>query len=70
MIKIIRIKQVRERTGLSKSTLYSRMSEGRFPRQIPLGGRAVGWADVEIDAWIADQINQSRNQGTIQGGQQ
>lgn len=66
----LREKQVRQRTGLSRSTIYNRISEGRFPKQVPLGGRAVAWVDTEIDAWIADQIARSRNQGTIQGARQ
>ncbi len=65
----LREKQVRQRTGLSRSTIYNRISEGRFPKQVSLGGRAVAWVDLEIDAWIADQIFQSRNQGTVKGAQ-
>ena len=58
---IIRLSQVKERTGLSKSTIYNRISEGSFPRQISLGGRAVGWIANEIDEWIVKQVSQSRN---------
>jgi prophage regulatory protein len=52
----LRLSTVRSRTGLSRSTLYRRISEGRFPSPIQLGGRAVGWLDSDIDAWIEAQM--------------
>ena len=45
---ILRLPDVKVRTGLSRSTLYLRISQGRFPKPISLGGRAVGWVDVEL----------------------
>ena len=48
-------------TGLSRSTIYLRMSEGSFPRQVNLGSRAVGWLASEIDHWIEEKLA-SRNQ--------
>ena len=52
-LSILRRKQVEERTGLSRSTIYLRIQEGTFPRQIHLGLRAVGWLEHEIDGWLA-----------------
>lgn len=49
---ILRLPHVKSRTGLSRSTLYLMMAEGRFPRPIKLGDRAVGWSEAEIAAWI------------------
>lgn len=55
--RILRRRQVEERTGLSRSTIYSRMSENAFPRPVNLGGgKAVGWIKAEIDAWIKERI--------------
>ena len=51
-LNLIRLTEVKHRTGLSRSTIYARIAEGTFPEQIPLGGRAVGWLDSEIDQWI------------------
>ena len=42
---ILRRKQVQERTGLSRSTIYLRVAQGTFPKAISLGARAVGWVD-------------------------
>lgn len=58
---ILRRKQVEARTGLSRSTIYSRISEGSFPRPIELGGgRAVGWIESEINEWLQARIEHSR----------
>ena len=59
---ILRLKDVRYRTGLSRSTIYLRMNEDEFPRHISLGGRSVGWIEAEIDAWIDSRIKQSREE--------
>jgi prophage regulatory protein len=52
----LRLSTVKSRTGLSRSTLYRRISEGSFPSPIQLGGRAVGWLDSDVDAWIEAQM--------------
>ena len=61
---LLRLPAVKARTGLSRSTIYLRMSRGQFPKQISLGGeRAVGWIeseiDSEIDSWVESGINES-----------
>jgi len=57
---ILRLPAVKARTGLSRSTIYLRISEGRFPKAISLGGRAVGWIETEINQWLNRQIEASR----------
>ena len=58
---ILRLPTVKQRTGLSRSTIYLRISEGKFPTAISLGGRAVGWIETEISDWLNQQIEASRN---------
>ena len=53
---IIRLPIVKGRTGRSGSSIYAGMADGTFPAQIPLGPRAVGWDEAEIDAWIEARI--------------
>jgi prophage regulatory protein len=48
--KILRLAQVRERTGLSTSSIYAKIAAGIFPKQVPLGPHSVGWVEEEIDA--------------------
>lgn len=57
---ILRLPTVKARTGLSRSTIYLRISEGRFPKPVSLGGRAVGWVEAEITDWLNQQIKASR----------
>ena len=57
---ILRLPAVKDRTGLSRSTIYLRISQGKFPKPVSLGGRAVGWIEVEIEDWLTQQITTSR----------
>ena len=57
---ILRLPAVKDRTGLSRSTIYLRISEGNFPKPVSLGGRAVGWIEEEIEKWLEQQIELSR----------
>ena len=56
-MKILRLKQVIEITGLSRSTIYAYISDGFFPKQIAIGERAVGWLSDDIEQWIQERIN-------------
>lgn len=60
--KILRLPEIKARTGLSRSTIYLYIAEGRFPKPIALGGRAVGWLDSEIDDWLDQRIKASRDE--------
>ena len=53
---ILRRKQVEQRTGLSRSTIYLYIQEGTFPRPINLGSRSVGWLENEIDEWLITRV--------------
>jgi prophage regulatory protein len=52
---ILRLREVLQRTGLSRSTLYNRISERQFPHQVSLGGRTVGWVREEVEDWVAER---------------
>jgi prophage regulatory protein len=53
---ILRLPEVRQRTGLSRSSIYLAMARGDFPKPISLGAKAVGWIDAEIDDWIERRL--------------
>jgi len=57
---ILRLPAVKAVTGLSRSTIYLRISEGRFPKPVSLGDRAVGWIEAEVQEWLKQQIAASR----------
>ena len=60
-LSILRRKQVEERTGLSRSTIYLRIQEGSFPRPVNLGARAVGWLENEIEEWLVVRLEIRNN---------
>jgi prophage regulatory protein len=60
MNAILRLPAVKARTGLSRSTIYLRVSDGSFPSPISLGARSVGWVESDIEEWISQKIRQSR----------
>lgn len=65
-IRILRLRQLSERIGLSRSTIYDRMNprspryDESFPRPIYLGGAAIGWVQDDIDTWLRTRIELSK----------
>lgn len=57
---ILRLPEVTSRTGLSRSSVYLRITNNEFPKPISLGGRAVGWLEQDVDEWIVEKIEISR----------
>ena len=47
--QIFRRKQLETRLGLSRSSIYQMMADGRFPYPIKLGNRSVGWKSSDIE---------------------
>jgi prophage regulatory protein len=61
---LLRLPKVKALTGLSKSTLYELMQQKSFPSSILLGRRTVGWLRSEVDQWISERIQASRQAKT------
>ncbi|RZU41740.1 helix-turn-helix transcriptional regulator [Edaphobacter modestus] len=58
--KILRLPAVKTKTGLSRSAIYARVSQGTFPAALSLGPNTVGWLEADVEAWIDKQIASSR----------
>lgn len=56
-LRILRVRDVVVKTGLSRSAIYERIKTGSFPKSVPLGERAVGFLEHEIDAFIGELID-------------
>jgi len=56
-LSILRLREVIRLTGLSRPTIYRRISAGTFPKQIMLGERAVGWRAHEINQWLESLVS-------------
>lgn len=52
--RILRMRTVLQRTGLSRSTIYRKMKDGTFPGQVPISLHGRGWHESAINRWIAD----------------
>lgn len=69
-LTILRRTQVEARTGLSRSTIYSRLKpnpkrpgdfDPTFPKPVQLGAKSVGWVESEVEAWLSAQVERSRD---------
>jgi prophage regulatory protein len=56
--RILRRAEVEQKTGFKRAHIYNLMQEGRFPKAVRLGIRAVGWDSAEIEQWIADRLRE------------
>jgi prophage regulatory protein len=63
-LKILRLPQVCDLTGLGRSVIYQMEADLRFPKRIKLGTRAVGWLEQEVHTWLANRIAASRGATT------
>tara|TARA_R100001129_G_scaffold172038_1_gene142462 strand:+ start:461 stop:649 length:189 start_codon:yes stop_codon:yes gene_type:complete len=59
--RVLKVKDVLDRTSLSRRSLYRRMAEGDFPSSVKLSPHRVGWRESEIEAWIAQREPASAN---------
>lgn len=57
-MRIIRLKDVINSTGLARSTIYKYIDEGTFPKSVSLGERCVGWVEGEVHEWILAKIEE------------
>ncbi|WEJ99470.1 MAG: AlpA family phage regulatory protein [Candidatus Sphingomonas phytovorans] len=54
--RILRLKTVLDRTGLSRSTMYRKMENGTFPHNLQIGARCVGWRESAIADWLRNPM--------------
>jgi prophage regulatory protein len=55
--RIVRLKTVLSRTGLSRSTIYRKIAEGTFPAQLKISTNGTGCRESDINSWIADPVS-------------
>ena len=54
--RILRLREVLARTGLSRSTLYRKLDDGTFPQRVHISRRCIGWHESTIDTWIQNRV--------------
>ena len=57
-MRLIKLKEVIEKTSLGRSTIYEFMTKGTFPKQVSLGAKSVAWLESEVDDWIMERISE------------
>jgi len=60
---IIRLKAVLKSTGLTRSTMYRKIDQGSFPKQVKLSERCVGWRQSAVEAWKRNPMFYSAEDG-------
>jgi predicted DNA-binding transcriptional regulator AlpA len=57
--RIVRPVEVRQKLGVASSTLCAMVAAGKFPKPFVIfpGGRAIGWREHEIEAWLQQRSN-------------
>lgn len=59
-LRVLRLPEVIQRTGLGRDSIYRGGCEGWFPKRIKISERASGWLEHEIDAFIARRVTETR----------
>lgn len=62
--KLLRRPFVEEVTGLSRSTIYAMMSDGKFPRPYRIGRRAVAWKESDLIEWLETRESALKHLGS------
>jgi prophage regulatory protein len=65
--RILRLPEVKARTGLGRSSIYEKMTVGLFPQKVSITSHCVGWLESEITAWINARIDESRQPKKVEG---
>lgn len=65
--RIIRLKTVLSRTGLSRSTIYRKITKGTFPAQLKISTNSAGWCESDINRWVANPVTW-RTEEKVDGG--
>lgn len=63
--RFMRIGEVITVTGLGRNTIYTRMREGTFPRQVRLGPNSVAWLQSDISEWMTSVASSSSSQSEV-----
>ncbi|MGX5835748.1 dipicolinate synthase [Aeromonas piscicola] len=60
--KLLRLSEVLERTGYSRSWIYRLISDNSFPQPIKIGSRSIAFVENEVEGWINQRIADSRGE--------
>jgi len=55
-MRFLRLKEVMHITGLGRTSVYNFMAEGKFPKSVSLGDRAVAWIEADVEEWMEQKV--------------
>lgn len=59
---LIRMSETMRRTGYGKAWVYKLIAQGKFPKPVKIGSRAIAFVESEVDDWINQRIEDSRKE--------
>ncbi len=68
-MKILRIRNVTEATGLSRTTLWRLERRGDFPHRIRLSPNSIGWIETEVEEWIESRPRKSSSESNTKNSE-
>jgi prophage regulatory protein len=54
-VRILRVQQVQDRTGLSRTTIWRLEQRNQFPKHCRISARAIGWREADVTRWIEER---------------
>lgn len=56
-MRLLRVREICQVSGLARSTLYGEMRRGRFPAPVRISRRSVAWRSTDIDEWLKSRVS-------------
>ena len=61
-VRFLRLKEVQNRLGVSRSTIYLWIAEGTFPKPVKMGARLVAWPEQAICHWVQQKLDRAETE--------
>jgi prophage regulatory protein len=68
-IRMLRLPQVIDATGLGKTKIYELQRQGDFPMRIKITAHSVAWVEEEVQAWLAARVENGRPDSVPEGAE-
>lgn len=65
--RLLRRREVEQKTGKSRAAIYADIRAGTFPEPVPIGVNSVAWLEAEVDQWIADRLAERNAVRAVRG---
>ena len=59
-VRLLRLQEVKQKTGLSSASIYKQIRIGAFPKGIKITQRATAWSSEEVEEWISKKAEVAR----------